>query len=289
MLRTRRRNSNRLGKRRRCDALLRRPWTKGPDGRFRLRNPRCQAWAMPNGRCRFHGGLSTGPRSPEGKARVVAAMVAGHRAWVERVRAEGKNFTSGRKTGPAWVTERMSERACEEARKLTGGWCPPFGPSDRKLVLALLRSANGSLKAREQAKELLRGVAMRRAASSSPCYLGLIAMASRGFASVGRSGAGSAPKGSHKAVDPASRVWRDFAPRIKAELNGRAARLGKDFRHRWYTPMRRREGLGRVHARPTPTIRISFVLVPQFLFCSTGGNSHRGCEPRFGHYRSSRF
>lgn len=29
----------------------------------------CTAFAMKNGRCRFHGGLSTGPRTPEGKAR----------------------------------------------------------------------------------------------------------------------------------------------------------------------------------------------------------------------------
>src|SRR5438445_400377 len=27
---------------------------------------RCQCPAMPNGRCRLHGGLSTGPRTPEG-------------------------------------------------------------------------------------------------------------------------------------------------------------------------------------------------------------------------------
>ena len=132
---------------------------------------------MANGRCRFHGGLSTGPRSPEGKARVVAAMVAGRRAWVARVHAEGGTFKSGRKIGAAWVTELMRERAREEARKLTGGWCPPFGPQDRKLVLALLRSANGPLKAREQAIALLRAVAMLRAASPSPCYVGLFAMA----------------------------------------------------------------------------------------------------------------
>jgi hypothetical protein len=71
----------------------------------------------------------------------------------------------------------MRERVRAEAMKLTGGWSPPFGPQDRKLVLALLRSAKGCLKARERAKELLRAVAMLRAASPSPCYVGLIAMA----------------------------------------------------------------------------------------------------------------
>ena len=33
----------------------------------------CQKPAMPNGRCRLHGGASTGPRTPEGIARCTAA------------------------------------------------------------------------------------------------------------------------------------------------------------------------------------------------------------------------
>jgi hypothetical protein len=33
----------------------------------------CRSPAMGNGRCRLHGGLSTGPTSPEGLARIVAA------------------------------------------------------------------------------------------------------------------------------------------------------------------------------------------------------------------------
>lgn len=33
----------------------------------------CKAPAMSNGRCRKHGGLSTGPTSPEGRARCAAA------------------------------------------------------------------------------------------------------------------------------------------------------------------------------------------------------------------------
>jgi hypothetical protein len=49
-----------------------------------------------NGRCRFHGGLSTGPRTPEGKARALAAMRAGHAAWAERRRA-----ASGKPPRPA--------------------------------------------------------------------------------------------------------------------------------------------------------------------------------------------
>jgi hypothetical protein len=33
----------------------------------------CRAYPMPNGRCRMHGGASTGPRTPEGLASLRAA------------------------------------------------------------------------------------------------------------------------------------------------------------------------------------------------------------------------
>lgn len=33
----------------------------------------CQCKALPNGKCRLHGGLSSGPKSNEGKARVAEA------------------------------------------------------------------------------------------------------------------------------------------------------------------------------------------------------------------------
>ena len=35
----------------------------------------CRQPAMPNGRCRLHGGKSTGPRSAEGRARCAAARI----------------------------------------------------------------------------------------------------------------------------------------------------------------------------------------------------------------------
>lgn len=34
----------------------------------------CRARALPNGRCKFHGGLSTGPKTPEGKRRALANL-----------------------------------------------------------------------------------------------------------------------------------------------------------------------------------------------------------------------
>ena len=41
----------------------------------------CRALALPRtGRCKWHGGLSTGPRTPEGKARALAALRRGREA-----------------------------------------------------------------------------------------------------------------------------------------------------------------------------------------------------------------
>lgn len=36
---------------------------------------------LKGGKCKFHGGMSTGPRTPEGKARVLAALRAGWLRW----------------------------------------------------------------------------------------------------------------------------------------------------------------------------------------------------------------
>jgi hypothetical protein len=126
--------------RKRCDAFNKSRMRLDKNGRLRAASPRCRAWAMENGRCRMHGGASTGPKSPEGKARVVAAMVAGRRAWVERQRAEGKKLPGGRKSGEAWITEAMRECATAEAHRLGSGI--RFTHS-RALTLALLQSAKG--------------------------------------------------------------------------------------------------------------------------------------------------
>jgi hypothetical protein len=59
----------------------------------------CQAGALRNGRCRLHGGLSTGPRTEAGKRAIgiaarsrlaagdQAKLLAGFRAWLDRRRA----------------------------------------------------------------------------------------------------------------------------------------------------------------------------------------------------------
>jgi hypothetical protein len=48
----------------------------------------CQREALKNGRCAYHGGLSTGPRTREGRARIAAAARKRWRDW--RWRQAGK-------------------------------------------------------------------------------------------------------------------------------------------------------------------------------------------------------
>jgi hypothetical protein len=84
----------------------------------------CRRWPVPGKtRCRLHGGLSTGARTPEGKARVTAALVEGRRRWLEEMRIK-KNaglldrFPGGRKAGERWVTARMRKRKMDALKPI---------------------------------------------------------------------------------------------------------------------------------------------------------------------------
>lgn len=55
----------------------------------------CQAPPRPNGRCRRHGGASTGPRTLEGKARIAEAN---RRRWAA---SRAANLASASDTSPA--------------------------------------------------------------------------------------------------------------------------------------------------------------------------------------------
>ena len=71
----------------------------------------CRRWPVKGKkRCRLHGGLSTGAKTPEGKARVLAALSEGRQRWIAQMKAEGKKFPWGRKAGYAWTTPKMRER-----------------------------------------------------------------------------------------------------------------------------------------------------------------------------------
>jgi len=60
------------------------PWAQRPrcGARTRKGSP-CQRQALKNGRCPNHGGLSTGPRSSDGRARIAAAQRARWHAYRE--------------------------------------------------------------------------------------------------------------------------------------------------------------------------------------------------------------
>ena len=93
-------------RRRRCNARCRQPPLRY-----------CRNWAIRGKtRCKFHGGMSTGPKTPEGKARVVAAMVAGRRRWIERLKAEGKKIPGGRKPGSRIVKVAKASSAATERK-----------------------------------------------------------------------------------------------------------------------------------------------------------------------------
>ena len=76
----------------------------------------CKAKALPNGRCKLHGGSSTGPRSAEGKQAIAAATkvrmaagqlqkaIEGRRRWLD---AGGRELLSrkakARATRANWI------------------------------------------------------------------------------------------------------------------------------------------------------------------------------------------
>ena len=108
-----------FGRRRRCDAANKSLFKKSRSGLLDVsRDPFCKAWALKGScRCRMHGGLSTGPRTEEGKARAAAAGVAGRRRWLEGMKAKGEKLTCGRKKGADWVTGAMKERELRRKRE----------------------------------------------------------------------------------------------------------------------------------------------------------------------------
>ena len=95
------------------------PWRFGPDwpgqrcGAKTRKGTPCQAPAkQPVGRCRVHGGASTGPRTKDGLARLTAARTT-HGRFTKEKRAEARRFAEqGRqmrgelKELEAWFVDR---------------------------------------------------------------------------------------------------------------------------------------------------------------------------------------
>jgi len=101
-----------------------------------LRNDdgRCWGWALPNGLCRYHGGLSTGPRTEDGRQASYTARDAGRARYHARVRelvaagvldkAPGRPLGSRNRTPEeraAMAREREERRAQRQAMVALNG------------------------------------------------------------------------------------------------------------------------------------------------------------------------
>jgi hypothetical protein len=69
-------------------------------GKLRGLSPFCRKWAIPGKtRCYLHGGRSTGPRTPEGKARSLAAAREGRAVRILHLHLAGKKIATGHNGG----------------------------------------------------------------------------------------------------------------------------------------------------------------------------------------------
>jgi hypothetical protein len=77
--------------------------------KLRKQQARCQNPVAKNrNRCEIHGGTSTGPRTPEGMERRIAALVAGRARWAANLKAQGKPFPNSRKGRPNLTQEQRT-------------------------------------------------------------------------------------------------------------------------------------------------------------------------------------
>jgi hypothetical protein len=105
-------------------------WTPGKDTSKPRVGSYCGAWLRkqgrgcrqqperPSGRCRLHGSKSTGPRTPEGKARVSAAVKSAWREWRRQV-----GLNPDWRYGSTWLSRRKRETAADHIAR-HGPWKP---------------------------------------------------------------------------------------------------------------------------------------------------------------------
>jgi hypothetical protein len=102
------------------DARLQRAaWHGRLTAYLRRSGGRCRNWPVRGKkRCRFHGGYSTGPTTPEGLARTIAAMMVGRARWIRNLRDEGRPIPCGRKKGGRNLPlEEREQVACDKRRR----------------------------------------------------------------------------------------------------------------------------------------------------------------------------
>ena len=102
----------------------------------------CRHWPVKGKkRCRLHGGLSTGAKTEEGKARALAARLEGRRRWVAQMKAEGKKFPWARKAGYRCTTPAMRMRQIQAFQESAALPRRPTRAELRKMSFEELRRA----------------------------------------------------------------------------------------------------------------------------------------------------
>ena len=135
-------------------------------GKFRGLSYFCRRWAVPGKqRCRLHGGLSTGPKTPEGKARIIAisvpAMLAGRRRRIAELALEGKKINGGhngggpRKDGQPVKRTRTRQRILEELAAMAA---PALTPEQEAMVRRVVAESDRV----QQAAAIKQEIAERR-------------------------------------------------------------------------------------------------------------------------------
>jgi hypothetical protein len=115
----------------RLEALVRANAARRCGARSKRTGKPCRAAAMPNGRCKLHGGKSTGPRTPEGLERSRRANwkhghLSGAATAMPPANAHRLNAAQHlRQTGTHWCTWSAA-KVCAAWRARGGKYiCPP--------------------------------------------------------------------------------------------------------------------------------------------------------------------
>lgn len=84
--------------------------------RARTTGSSCKAKALPNGRCKLHGGMSTGPKTPEGRQAIAAATKA--RMFNDQLQKAKEGFQIWLKNGGRDRLSRLAKQRWKRSKRL---------------------------------------------------------------------------------------------------------------------------------------------------------------------------
>jgi hypothetical protein len=194
--------------RRRCDAHAKHKEAHAA-GDWRTAFRRCRKWAVPGKtRCYLHGGKSTGPRTPEGKAASLAARLEGRRRRIAQLALEGKKINTGHNGGRPRKDGQPMKRRIRTRQQILAALkalaTPDLTPSQAAIVVS------AAAERRIHEKGIAREIAERRT---------LLNLVFRGADANIRALAGRGPRDedliarAHEVALELQRRWRKRAPR----------------------------------------------------------------------------